>query len=285
MTAELPTIALPGTGDRVPRIGQGTWRMEQDDRRDCIQTLRHGVDLGATLIDTAEMYGSGTVEEIVGEALDGIREEVFLTSKILPRNADREGTVEACERSLRRLDTDHLDLYLLHWPSSHPIEETMAGFRELLDEGLVRSVGVSNCSLEQFVAADEALGPDHDLVTDQVLYWLGSRNVENELLGGLREREVPLMAYSPLGQAEFPDEGTPPHDALSAIADDHGATIAQVMLAWVLRHEDVFTIPKTSSIDHLEENLAAAEIELRAEDLERLDEVYPATDSSRIPTL
>jgi diketogulonate reductase-like aldo/keto reductase len=285
MTAELPTITLPGTGDRVPRIGQGTWRMEQDDRRDCIETLRHGVELGATLIDTAEMYGSGTVEEIVGEALDGIREEVFLVSKVLPRNASREGTVEACRRSLQRLGTDQLDLYLLHWPSSHPIEETMAGFRELLDEGLVRSVGVSNCSLRQVAEAQQALGEGHELATDQVLYWLGARNAENELLGGLREREVPLMAYSPLGQADFPDEGTPPHDALSAIADDHGVTIAQVMLAWVLRHDDVFTIPKTSSIDHLEENLGALEVDLRDEDLERLDEVYPPSEETRVQTL
>jgi diketogulonate reductase-like aldo/keto reductase len=285
MTAELPTITLPGTGDRVPRIGQGTWMMERDDREDCVETLRRGVELGATLIDTAEMYGSGTVEEIVGEAIDGIREEVFLTSKILPRNADREGTVEACQRSLRRLDTDHLDLYLLHWPSSHPIEETMAGFRELLDEGLVRSVGVSNCSLEQFVAADEALGPDHDLVTNQVLYWLGSRNAENELLGGLRGHDVPLMAYSPLGQGGIPKPGTDRHEVLSGVAEARDATIPQVMLAWVLRHEDVFAIPKTSSIDHLEENLAAVDLDLTDEDRQRVEQVYPQGDDTRIQTL
>jgi diketogulonate reductase-like aldo/keto reductase len=193
--------------------------------------------------------------------------------------------VEACRRSLDRLGTDHLDLYLLHWPSSHPPEDTMAGFRELLQEGLVRSVGVSNLSLDQFREAQAALGDEHELVTDQVLYWLGARNAENELLPGLREDGVPLMAYSPLGQGGIPKPGTDRHEILSAVAGDHDATVPQIMLAWVLRHEDVFAIPKTSSADHLEENLGAADIDLTDEDLRRLDSVYPRGDDTRIQTL
>lgn len=285
MAPKIPRIDLAGTGETVPAIGQGTWKMERDDRDACIQTLRRGVELGAELIDTAEMYGSGTVETIVGDAIDGLRDEVFLVTKVLPRNASREGTIEACEASLERLGTDHVDLYLLHWSSSHPIEDTMAAFRELLDEGLTRYVGVSNLSLGQFQAADEALGPEHELVTDQVLYWLGARNAENELLPGLAEDGIPLMAYSPLGQGGIPSPGSREHDVLATIAKRHEATVPQVMLAWVLRHETCFAIPKTASVAHLEENLGAVEVELTSEDLDALDEVYPNTGGRRIQTL
>ncbi len=285
MAPNVPRIELAGTDETVPVLGQGTWKMEADDRQACVETLRHGVELGADLIDTAEMYGSGAVEEIVGEAIDGLRDEVFLVTKVLPRNATREGVVEACRASLDRLGTDHVDLYLLHWPSSHPIDETMAGFRELIDEGLTRHVGVSNFDLDAFRTADKALGPEHELVTDQVLYWLGARNPENRLLPGLEEDGVPLMAYSPLGQAGIPREGSDEHQALSEVAQRHGATVPQVMLAWVLRHEALFAIPKTSSVDHLEENLAAAEIDLDEGDLAVLEEIYPNDGGTRLQTL
>lgn len=269
----------------VPVIGQGTWQMERDDEAACVRTLRRGVELGADLIDTAEMYGNGRVEKIVAKALDGLREDVFLVSKVLPQNASRKGTVEACQASLDRLGTDHVDLYLLHWTSSYPIEETMGAFRELLDEGLTRYVGVSNFSMQQFREADAALGPEHALVTNQVLYWLGARNAENELIPGLGEEGCPLMAYSPLGQSGIPREGTKQHDVLSRIAGRHDATVPQVMIAWVIRHEDVFTIPKTSQIEHLEENVQAATLSLSQEDLALLDEAYPNDGGTRVQTL
>lgn len=281
----MPRIPLADANETVPVIGQGTWRMERDDEDAAIRTLRRGVELGTDLIDTAEMYGSGRVEAIVGEALDGLREEVFLVSKVLPQNASRQGTVDACQASLDRLGTDHLDLYLLHWSSSHPIEETMAAFRELLEEGLTRFVGVSNLSLQQYREADAALGPEHDLVTNQVLYWLGARNAENELLPGLQEEGRPLMAYSPLGQSGIPQEGTKKHEALARIAKRHDATIPQVMIAWVIRHEGVFTIPKTSQVQHLEENVQAARLALTKDDVSALDEVYPNGGQTRIQTL
>lgn len=285
MPPTVPRIELADTGETIPTIGQGTWKMERDDRRSCVETLRRGVELGADMIDTAEMYGSGTVEEIVGEAIDGLRDEVFLVSKVLPRNASRQGTIEACRGSLGRLGTDHLDLYLLHWSSSYPIEETMAAFRELVEEGMTRYVGVSNLSLGEFLQADEVLGEGIDLVTDQVLYWLGARNAENELLPGLAERGVPLMAYSPLGQSGIPNPGSSEHEALARVADRHDATVPQIMIAWVLRHDDVFAIPKTSQVDHLEENLGAADVDLTERDLEEIDKVYPNRGGTRVQTL
>lgn len=285
MAVDVPRVELPGTDASVPRIGQGTWKMEADDREACIETLRRGVELGADLIDTAEMYGSGRVEEIVGDAIDGLRDEVFLVTKVLPRNASREGTIDACKASLDRLGTDHVDLYLLHWASSYPIEETMAAFRKLLAEGLTDHVGVSNLSLSAFQEANQALGPEHELVTDQVLYWLGARNPENELLPGLATEKVPMMAYSPLGQGGIPSKGSPEHDALGRIADRHEASIPQIMLAWVLRHEHTFTIPKTSNPAHLEENLGALNLVLKEADLAEMDNAYPNQGGSRLQTL
>ncbi len=284
MSVDVPRVPLADTGETVPRIGLGTWKMEQDEKASCVRTLRRGVELGADLIDTAELYGSGRVEDIVGEALDGIRDEVFLVSKVLPRNAGRSDAIEACQASLDRLGTDHVDLYLLHWPSSTPLEETMGAFRELLDEGLTRYVGVSNFSLDQFRQADKALGDEHDLVTNQVLYWLGARNAENELLPGLKEEDRPLMAYSPFGN-HMPRPGTEEHDAIRHVAKRHDATVPQTMLAWVTRHEHVFTIPKTSDPDHLEENLQAVNVTLDPEDVDLLDEAFPNQGETRVQTL
>ncbi|MDX1612366.1 MAG: aldo/keto reductase [Candidatus Thermoplasmatota archaeon] len=281
----LPTLTLGPDGEEIPRLGLGTWQMEHDDPQACIRALRRGVDLGARLVDTAELYGRGEVERLVGEALDGLRAEVFLVTKVLPSNASREGTVQAMEASLERLATDHVDLYLLHWTSRHPIEETMAAFRELVEEGLTRYVGVSNLSLQAFHEAQAALGEDIPLVTDQVLYWLGARNVENDLLPGLAEAGRTLMAYSPFGSGALPGPGTPGGDALNEVAQRHEASPHQVALAWVLRHEHVFAIPKTSSVAHLEENLRAAELTLTDEDLSRLDKGFPRGTGSRIQTL
>lgn len=280
----LETVALPG-GEEIARLGIGTWQMEEDPREACIEAIRGSIDLGANLVDTAEMYGSGAVEELVGEAIEGLREEVFLVTKVLPRNASRQGTVEACRASLERLGTDHVDLYLLHWSSRYPIEETMAAFQELVDEGLTRYVGVSNLSLAEFDAAQAALGDELSLVTDQVLYWLGARNPEVELMPGLAERGVPLMAYSPLGQGELPDPKQPAGKVLADVAENYDATPHQVALAWVLRDEDVFTIPKASQLAHVEQNVQALEITLSGLDLARLDEAFKPPERAELQFL
>lgn len=285
MPPEVPTIPLGPTDEQVPVIGQGTWKMEQDDPDACIQALRRGVELGADLVDTAEMYGSGKVEELVGRAIDGLRDEVFLVSKVLPSNASRQGTLEACRRSLERLGTDHLDLYLLHWPSQHPIEETMAAFRELVEEGLTRYVGVSNLSLAAVDEAQAALGEDVQLVTDQVLYWLGARNVENELLPGLSERDRTLMAYSPFGSGRLPGPGSQRGQALEAVAGRRGVTPHQVALAWVIRHEHVIAIPKASKARHVEQNVGALDVELSEADLAELDEAFDRGPGTRLQML
>lgn len=285
MPPEIPTIPLGPTDEEVPVIGQGTWKMQNDDAEACIRALRRGIELGADLIDTAEMYGSGQVETLVGRALDGLRDDVFLVSKVLPSNASREGTVAACRASLERLGTDHLDLYLLHWPSQHPIEGTMAAFRELVEEGLTRYVGVSNLSLAAVDEAQAALGDDIPLVTDQVLYWLGARNVENELLPGLAKRDRTLMAYSPFGSGRLPGPGSKGGQVLQAVADRHGATRHQVALAWVLRHDNVVAIPKASQAQHVEENLGAAEVELTDEDLSKLDAGFERGPGTRLEML
>lgn len=276
-------IPLGPTGERVPALGQGTWNMERDDRASCIEALRRGVELGLTLVDTAELYGHGKVEDLVGEALDGLWEDVFLVTKVLPSNASRRGTRKALERSLDHLGRDHVDLYLLHWESSYPIEDTMAAFQELVDEGLTRYVGVSNLDLAAFDEAQEAAG-DLPLVTDQVLYWLGARGPENGLLQGLAERQAMVMAYSPFGSGRLPDSGAK-GDALAEVATRHEASPHQVALAWVLCHDHVMTIPKASSPAHVEDNVGALALKLDQDDLQRLDEAFPVAENEGLTFL
>ena len=258
-------------GTTVPALGQGTWEIGDDPaRRDAEQqALSRGLDLGLTLIDTAEMYGDGRSERLVGEVIQGRRDEVFLVSKVLPQNASEMKMILACEKSLERLGTDRLDLYLLHWEGRVPMEETLAAFQELIDEGMILRWGVSNLDLKAMQALDALDGGDQ-CMTNQVLYNLGSRGVEFDLLPWMRARDMPMMAYSPLGRGELLQ-----HPLIVDIADRHDASPAQIALAAVLRQDGVIAIPKASSVEHVQTNADALDITFDAEDLERLDQAFP----------
>jgi diketogulonate reductase-like aldo/keto reductase len=265
-----PTVQLPA-GERIAALGQGTWYFaERPGRRAAeIRSLRTGLDLGLTVVDTAEMYADGAAEELTGEAIAGRRDEVFLVSKVLPYNATRSGTVRACEASLRRLGTDRLDLYLLHWPGSVPLEETLAGFADLQQAGKIRYWGVSNVDTAGMVELESLPGGDA-VATNQVLYNLTRRGPEFDLLPHLRERGVPTMAYSPVEQGRL--LGRP---ALVDVARRHSATPAQVALAWLLRAGDVCAIPRTGDPAHVQENAKALELSLTEDDLADLDAAFP----------
>ncbi len=268
------------TGVLVPVVGQGTWEMEAD-RGAAIRALRHGLDLGMTHVDTAEMYGSGRVEEIVGEAIAGRRDEVFLATKVLPSNATRRGTVEACERSLRRLGTDHVDLYLLHYPSRYPLRDTIAGFQELAEAGKIRFWGVSNFDADELEKA-EALGGTGSVACDQVLYHLQERSVEHEVLPVCERLGAALVAYSPFGQGKFPS-GNP---VLQGLAEARGVTPGEIALAYLARHEAVFTIPKASRLEHVEANARAGDLVLAGEEIAAIEDAFPLSKPRRgVPTL
>jgi diketogulonate reductase-like aldo/keto reductase len=254
-------IELP-SGEQIPVLGIGSWRWAEDPRRapDEQAALRLAVELGMTVVDTAEMYGNGAAESLIGEALTGLRDEVFLVSKVLPHNASRKGTIQACERSLRRLRTDRLDMYLLHWPGPHPLRDTVAAFEELKAAGKIRHWGVSN-----FDADDLAEVPD-GVEMDQVLYNLMRRGIEYDLL---RDRRVPIMAYSPLEQGVLAR-----HPVLVEMGARHGATAAQVALAWVLSR-DVVAIPKASTPERVRENHGALQVRLTPADFAELDRAFP----------
>jgi diketogulonate reductase-like aldo/keto reductase len=232
-----------------------------------LAALRTGLDLGMTLIDTAEMYGGGAAEELVAEAIVGRRDEVFLVTKVLPSHADARGTAEACRRSLHRLRTDRIDLYLLHWRGTVPLEETVEAFESLVQEGAIGSWGVSNLDVEDLADLPAGTGGPR---TDQVLYNLSRRGPEHTLLPRCRELSIPVMAYSPVEQGRLLGNAS-----LQAVAAAHGAKPAQIALAWVMRHDDVIAIPKASSRGHVEENRAALEVRLTAEDLASLDRAFP----------
>lgn len=263
------TVTLP-TGQSVPQLGLGTWMMGEGrhSRADEVRALQAGIDLGMTLIDTAEMYAAGTAEEITGEAVSVRRDEVFVVSKVLPGNASRQGTVAACERSLRRLGMEAIDLYLLHWPGSHPLEDTVAGFEALLKAGKIRAWGVSNfdvADMEDLLAVGGKA-----VATNQVLYNLTRRGIEHDLLPWSAEHKIPIMAYSPIEQGRLARNG-----ALSRIAEARGATSAQIALAFTLRDPNVISIPKAGSTKHVEENRKAADIVLTADELAALDQAFP----------
>jgi diketogulonate reductase-like aldo/keto reductase len=264
------TVALP-CGERVPAIGLGTWNVGDDARRraDEIAALRLGLDLGAALIDTAEMYGEGRSETLIGEAIAGRRDDVFLVSKVYPHNASIDGAIAACERSLERLRTDRLDLYLLHWRGSVPLEETLAAFERLRQSGKIRHYGVSNLDRADMEELWSVPG-GREAQTDQVLYNLTRRGIEWDLLPALRERRIPVMAYSPVEQGRLLA-----NRKLVAFAKRYDMTPAQAALAWVLKDDDVIAIPKTSHPDRVTENVAAADIRLTAEQLAELDAIFP----------
>lgn len=272
----MKTVLLP-SGERVPAYGQGTWYVGENPgaRAEEIATLRLGLDLGATLIDTAEMYGEGKAETLIGEAIAGRRDEVFLVSKVYPHNATRRGAVAACERSLRRLGTDRIDLYLLHWPGGVPLDETMSGFMALQQAGKIRHYGVSNFDLSDMQALWRVVGGTA-AATNQVLYNLTRRGIEWGLLPWLRERRIPLMAYSPLEQAKLVR-----NPRLTAFARKHGMTAAQAALAWLLASDDIIVIPKCAHRERLKENLGALDIRLTAAQLAELDLLFPPPTGPR----
>jgi len=264
------STTLPG-GEAIPVLGQGTWGMAEGKhtREQELQALRLGLDLGMTLIDTAEMYANGGAEKLVGEAIADRRDQVFLVSKVLPHNASRSGTLNACERSLRRLRTDHIDLYLLHWRGQIPLEQALSAFEALLRNGKIRYWGVSNFDLSDMKEV-ESLTRGEAVATDQVLYNLQRRGIEYDLLPWCRQRQIPVMAYSPIEQGRMLN-----HATLRAIAESHGATPAQVALAWVLRQEKVVAIPRAGVPEHIRQNRGALDLQLTSQDLAELDRDFP----------
>jgi len=276
MPSSIRTLKLP-SGEIVPVLGQGTWKMGEDRRRraDEVAALKLGLDLGITLIDTAEMYASGGAEEVVAEAIDGRRDETFLVSKVLPSNASRAGVKRACESSLKRLATDRIDLYLLHWPGSVPLSETVEAFEALKTEGKIRHWGVSNFDTDEM--EDLAGLPNGGNVqTNQVLYNLSRRGPEFDLAPWCVKRGIPLMAYSPVEQGALARNAR-----LEAVAARHNATAAQVALAWAMAQEGVIAIPKAGRQDHVRQNAAALNIELTAEDFAELDRGFPPPTRKR----
>jgi diketogulonate reductase-like aldo/keto reductase len=275
----MTTRKFSWAGINVPVIGQGTWMMEgsREVEKRAVEALRLGLDLGMTHIDTAELYGDGRVEELVAEAITGRRDEVFLASKVMPSHASFEGTLRACERSLKRLRTDWLDLYMLHWPGNHPIRETMRAMEKLVDEGLIRFIGVSNFDVEDLMAAESALRNER-MASNQVLYHLGDRGIERRLLPYCARREIAVVAYSPFGHGNFPSPNSIGGRVLAEIAERHGRTPRQVALNFLTRHPSVFTIPKTTRPERVRENAEGVGWALTREEIASIDRAFPAPD-------
>jgi len=263
-------VTLP-SGETVPALGQGTWQMAETSSRRAqeVEALRLGVELGMTLIDTAEMYGEGASEKLIAEALGPERDHLFLVSKVYPHNASRKGVVDACERSLMRLKTDRLDLYLLHWRGSVPLEETVAGFEDLRRSGKIRHWGVSNFDTEDMEELFSVEGGTK-CATNQVLYNVTRRGPEYDLIPWMAERRMPLMAYSPIEQGRLPNAGL-----LHDIGRDHKASSYQIALAWLLQRPGVIAIPKASSPAHVRDNRRALEIQLSPDELRAIDAEFP----------
>jgi diketogulonate reductase-like aldo/keto reductase len=270
MMSDIPTVSLP-SGIAIPALGLGTWKMGEDGRKAAseVAALKHGLDLGMTLIDTAEMYGEGGAEKITAEAIAGRRDEVFLVSKVYPWNASRKGVVEACDSSLQRLKTDRIDLYLLHWRGEHPLTETVAGFEELRKAGKIGAWGVSNFDLDDM--QELMTVPDgENCAANQVLYNLSRRGVEYDLLPWCQEKGIVVMAYSPIEQGRLLRNAE-----LIRIAKAYQATPAQLALAFLLERDGVIPIPKSASPQRVEENAGAAELEISDEDWAALDAAFP----------
>lgn len=264
------TVPLPG-GETVPALGLGTWKIGERNgpKKDEIAAVQLAIDLGMTLIDTAEMYAEGGSETMIGEAIAGRRDQVFLVSKIYPHNAGRANTPVACERSLRRLGTDRIDLYLLHWRDRKPLAETMEAFQRLKTEGKIRHYGVSNLDTDDMEELWRTPGGPLTQV-NQVYYNPAARGIEYDLLPWQRKHRVPIMAYSPVDQAKLAGDKT-----LAAIGKRHDATAAQIALAWGLRHPDSIVIPKAVKPDHIRQNVAALDIKLTPEDMAEIDKAFP----------
>ena len=258
------------SGRKIPLLGQGTWRMGEDSRHKQaeIDALKLGIDLGMTLIDTAEMYGEGGAEKIVAEAISDCREDIYLVSKFYPYNASYKDVIAACDRSLSRLKTDYLDLYLLHWRGSVPLSETLAGLQHLKQGGKILDYGVSNFDTDDMKEAESFAGGE-EIVTNQVLYNLMRRGIEWDLLPWCKEHNIPIMAYSPIEQRAFVNDSK-----LSDIAAKHDATTTQIALSWLLHQDNIISIPKATNPQHVRENRAALDIKLTEEDLRELDRAF-----------
>jgi diketogulonate reductase-like aldo/keto reductase len=275
MTGQSTTRTFGPTRRRVAAIGQGTWKIEESAADSAALSLRRGLDLGLTHIDTAEMYGSGAAERIIAEAIAGRRDEVFLVSKVLPTNASKRGTLAACEKSLARLRTDRLDCYLLHWRGAYRLEETIGAFEELVRDGKILSWGVSNFDVADLDEVAAIAGAGHP-ACNQVLYHLQERAIEHAVLPWCQRHGTAVVAYTPFGQSKSAfDPRTTQGKVLAEIAGAHRATARQVALRFLLRHPEVFVIPKASSIAHLAENAGAATLELSAAELAKIDAAFP----------
>jgi diketogulonate reductase-like aldo/keto reductase len=273
------------TRREVAVIGQGTWYIDEAHRVSAVAALRRGLDLGMTHIDTAEMYGMGAAEELVGEAIADRRDEVFLVSKVLPENASRSGTRAACERSLTRLNTDRLDCYLLHWRGRHPLDETIAAFEELQGAGKILSWGVSNFAVPDLEEAWTVAGSGR-FACNQVLYHLQQRAVEHDVIPWCEQHGIAVTAYSPFGHGRFPGPHTAGGRVLADIAEAHDATPRQVALTFLTRRPSLFTIPKASTPAHAEENAGAGALHLSNVELARIDAAFPRGPQQRtLPTL
>lgn len=270
-------------GRDVPVIGLGTWNMERDPGPDAIRSIHRAIELGMTHVDTAEMYGSGKVEELLGRALAGKRDQVFLASKVLPSNATRAGVLRACERSLMRMRTDWLDLYLLHWRGDVPLAETFRAFEELKAAGKIRAWGVSNFDAGDLTEALGVAGPGA-IACNQVLYHLGERTIEYDVIPWCERHDVAVVAYSPLGQGDFPDDDSREGRVLADIAKAYGATTTQVALAWLVRRQSVFAIPKAARVEHVEDDAGAGDVVLDEGAIAAIDTAFPRGTWRGLPT-
>jgi len=272
--------------DRVSIVGQGTWQMAEG-RQNAVEiaALRAGIARGLTHIDTAELYGSGAAEELIAEAIRGIpRRDLFIVSKVLPHNADRVCTLRACERTLRRLGTDYLDVYLLHWRGSVPLAETLGALEELIDQGKIRALGVSNFDVEDLEEA-RALLRKHPIACNQVLYNLDERHIDAELVPYCEAHDIAVVGYSPFGHGRFPSPSRATGRALAAVAARHDATPHQVALAFLARAAPLFTIPKASTVAHAQENAGALDLALDADDVAEIDAAFPVRPCSELPVI
>lgn len=279
-----PTRAFGSTQRDVPVIGEGTWQMEHDEPAAALAALEHGVDLGLTHLDTAEMYGDGAVESLIAPLVRRRRDELFLVSKVLPSNATRRGVVQACEGSLTRLGTDRLDCYLLHWPGSHPLEETIAGFEDLVKAGKIRAWGVSNFDVGDLEEALRIAGSGR-IACNQVLYHLEERHIEAEVLPTCAKHGIAVVAYSPFGSGAFPSANSAAGKVLARVARDNGASPRQVALAFLTRENPLFAIPKAAQAAHVEDNARAAALKLSSDDLRAIDEAFPLKVKRELPVI
>src|SRR5580692_11417795 len=275
------------TGVDLPVMGQGTWNMPESGsaRREARRAIERGIELGMTHVDTAEMYGAGAVEEFLGEAIRSIpRDRLFIATKVLPSNATYQSTLEAAHRSLERLRCDYLDLYLLHWPGSHPLEETMRALEELVVQGRTRFVGVSNFEPEEMLKAASYLRATK-LACNQVLYHLCERGIEHELVPVAREHGIAIVGYTPFGRGEFLRAGAEGRRLLEQIAEKHSATVRQIALAFLTHEPGIFTIPKAATVRHVEENAVAGDIALDETDIAAIDAAFPKGKAGPLATL